>query len=51
MLDVIYLAATLALFALVGLLVKGVEKLDPQAPVATRTETSGAGTPDGEVTR
>lgn len=31
MLDVIYLLATLALFALVGLVVKGVERLGPPA--------------------
>ena len=31
MLDVIYLAATLALFALVGLIAKGVEKLGPRS--------------------
>ena len=30
MLDVIYLAATLALFALVGLIAKGVEKTGPR---------------------
>ena len=35
MLDVIYLAAILALFALVGLVAKGVEKLGPRTQGAT----------------
>ena len=38
MLDVIYLAATLALFALVGLIAKGVEKLMPSTRASTRRE-------------
>lgn len=38
MLDVIYLAATLALFALVGLIAEGVEKLMPSTRASTRRE-------------
>ena len=42
MLDVIYLAMTLALFALVGLVAKAVEKLGPRARGSARREaTSG----------
>ena len=37
-LDVIYLAATLALFALVGLIAEGVEKLMPSTRASTRRE-------------
>ncbi|MCP2638440.1 hypothetical protein K0817_017950 [Microbacterium sp. HD4P20] len=41
MLDVIYLVTTLALFALVGLLAKGVEKLGPPARAAAAHEARG----------
>lgn len=51
MLDVLYLAATLALFALVGLIAKGVERLDPRTPAVTRTDTAGAAATNGEATR
>lgn len=38
MLDVIYLALTIALFALVGLIAKGVEQLGPRARATTPRE-------------
>ncbi len=42
MLDVIYLATTLALFALVGLIAKGVENLGPRTrSTAPRGATDG----------
>lgn len=43
MLDVIYLAATLALFALVGLIAEAVEKLAPSTRASTRREATGGG--------
>jgi hypothetical protein len=42
-LDVIYLAAILALFALVGLIAKGVEKLGPSAPSGAVREATDRG--------
>lgn len=42
MLDVVYLAAILALFALVALVAKGVEKLGPQ-PGAPSSRPTGRG--------
>ncbi|MFB3978300.1 hypothetical protein [Microbacterium proteolyticum] len=42
MLDVVYLAAILALFALVALVAQGVEKLGPQ-PGAPSARTPGRG--------
>ncbi|MDQ7876803.1 hypothetical protein Q9R08_02330 [Microbacterium sp. QXD-8] len=38
MLDVIYLAATIALFALVGLIARGVEQLAPRTRTSTPRE-------------
>ncbi|MDF2581167.1 MAG: hypothetical protein K0S49_2746 [Microbacterium sp.] len=38
MLDVIYLAATIALFALVGLIARGVEHLGPRARASAPRE-------------
>lgn len=38
MLDVIYLVATIALFALVGLIARGVEQLGPRASASTPRE-------------
>lgn len=40
MLDVIYLTLPLALFALVGLIAKGVEKLGPRARGSARREAT-----------
>jgi hypothetical protein len=42
-LDVIYLAATLALFALVGLIAKAVEKLGPRPRGSAQREAMGGG--------
>lgn len=44
MLDIIYLALTLALFALVSLVAKGVEKLGPRARGSAQREAM-----DGEA--
>lgn len=43
MLDVIYLAATLALFAIVALVAKGVDRLAPRARVTPRSDTDHGG--------
>jgi len=40
-LDLIYIALTLALFALVGLVAKGVEKLGPHARGSAHRESTG----------
>ncbi|WP_298870355.1 hypothetical protein [uncultured Microbacterium sp.] len=46
MLDAVFLAATVALFALVALVAKGVEKLGPDArSSAPRTRTRGGDRP------
>lgn len=41
MLDVIYLALTLALFALVGLIAQGAERLAPRARGSARRDATG----------
>ncbi len=46
MLDLIYVALTLALFALVGLVAKGVDKLGPRAGASGHHDTA-----NGEVRR
>ncbi|SFR68947.1 hypothetical protein SAMN05428970_0559 [Agromyces sp. CF514] len=38
MLDVVYILGILAVFALVGLIARGVEKLGPPAPVSAHRE-------------
>ena len=43
MLDAVFLAATVALFALVALVAKGVEKLGPDAPSSAPRDTSRDG--------
>lgn len=43
MLDAVFLAATAALFALVALVAKGVEKLGPEARSSSPRATSRAG--------
>lgn len=43
MLDVMYLAAILALFALVGLIAKGVERLGPRTQAAARRGATDGG--------
>ena len=46
MLDAVYLVATVALFALVALVAKGVEKLGPEArPTPSRTTERGGERP------
>ncbi|MFN3950607.1 hypothetical protein [Microbacterium sp.] len=46
MLDAVFLAATAALFALVALVAKGVEKLGPEArPSSSRPQTRGGDRP------
>jgi len=40
-LDVIYLVATVALFAVVGLIARGVEKLGPRARGSAQREAMG----------
>lgn len=41
MLDVVYLLGILAVFALVGLIAKGVEKLGPPAQVSSVRDAAG----------
>ena len=43
MLDVVFLLTTLALFALVGLIVKGVEKMGPRSGGSARHEVTSGG--------
>lgn len=45
MLDVFYLALTLALFALVGLIARGAGRLAPGAPTAVAHDTRSEGEP------
>ncbi|MGN7189082.1 hypothetical protein [Microbacterium enclense] len=48
MLDVVFLAVTVALFALVALVAKGVERLGPEArPSSPRTSAPGRSRPAG----
>lgn len=45
MLDVVYLALVIALFAIVGLVVKGVEKLGPAPAGSPRRDAAKGGRP------
>ncbi|MBO9627269.1 MAG: hypothetical protein J7484_12970 [Microbacterium sp.] len=45
MLDIIYIALTLAVFALVALAASGVERMGPRAKTSARRDAAGEETP------
>lgn len=51
MLDVIYLATTVALFALVGLIARGLSRLGPAPTAPAPRDTPATASPDGEAQR